>query len=189
MSLAVHASLLTLLAAGGAAAEGEGGLSAMFDVGQSSLIWTVVIFLLALPLMWKVVFGPITRALEERENQTREAAAAADAAREEVARMKDAIQADLDSARREAAAKVEEAKGRAEAREKEILASARAEAERDRARAKAEIDRALASAREVLRNDAVTLGLGVAEQVIGREFSDQDQARLLQDFQKEVATN
>ena len=40
--------------------EGEG--LQIFDVGQSSMLWTVLIFMLALPLMWKFVFGPITKA-------------------------------------------------------------------------------------------------------------------------------
>jgi F-type H+-transporting ATPase subunit b len=35
--------------------------------GGGNLLWTLVIFLVALPFMWKVVMGPVTRALEERD--------------------------------------------------------------------------------------------------------------------------
>ena len=162
------------------AAEGEKpGIAQMFEVGQSSFYWTLIIFLLSLPFMWKMVFGPITKALEEREDAAREAARAAEAAREETERMKAAIQDDLDAARQEAAKQVAEAKARASA--------AKAEAERERARARQEIEAALAAARETLRREAVGLAVEVAERVISREFSDADQARLVQEFEKEFA--
>lgn len=168
--------------------EGQaGGLSAIFDVGQSSMIWTIVIFLAALLPMWKFVFGPITKALDERELKTREAAKAAEAAKEEAKRVQAAIREDLERARQEAARQVAEARTRAEAREKEILAAARAQAEADRQRAKDEIERALAAARETLRAEAVGLGIQVAERVISREFSDADQARLESELEREVA--
>lgn len=170
------------------AADGEKpGIAQMFEVGQSSFYWTLVIFLLSLPFMWKMVFGPITKALEEREDAARESARAAEAAREETERMKAAIQEDLDAARQEAAKQVAEAKARASAREQELMASAKAEAERERARARQEIEAALTAARETLRREAVGLAVEVAERVISREFSDADQARLVQEFEKEFA--
>mgnify|MGYP003962463551 CR=1 FL=1 len=165
------------------------GIAQMFDVGKSSFYWTLAIFLLALPFMWKMVFGPIVAALEEREDAARESARAAEAAREETERMKAAIQEDLDAARREAANQVAEAKVRASEREQELMSAAKAEAERERARAHREIENSLASAREILRKEAVTLAIDVAERVIVREFSEADQQRLVADFQSEVAKN
>lgn len=170
------------------AADGEKpGIAQMFEVGQSQFYWTLVIFLLSLPFMWKMVFGPITKALEEREDAARESARAAEAAREETERMKAAIQEDLDAARQEAAKQVAEAKARASAREQELMAAAKVEAERERVRARQEIEAALAAARETLRREAVGLAVEVAERVISREFSDADQARLVQEFEKEFA--
>jgi F-type H+-transporting ATPase subunit b len=176
-------SLLILVSEG----EEHAGIADMFNVGLSSFYWTLAIFLIALPFMWKMVFGPITSALEEREGAAREAARAAEAAREETERMKAAIQEDLDAARQEAAKQVAEAKARASAREQELMASAKAEAERERSRARQEIEAALTAARETLRREAVVLAVEVAERVISREFSDADQARLVTEFEKEFA--
>jgi len=176
-----HLSLSTVLSG-----EGGNGIASLLDVGQSSMIWTILIFVIALPLMWKFVFGPITKALETREDQAREAAAAAEAARSEIERMKASIQEDLADARREAAEQVKAAKVRAADREKELLASAKEEAAKERARAKADIDQSLMTAREVLRQEAVRLGIDVAQQVISREFSSSDQDRLVQDFQSKI---
>jgi len=168
---------------------GENGLDSLLDVGASSFFWTPLIFLLALPVLWIFVFGPITKALEERENNSRNAAAAAEAAREDTERMKAAIQEDLDAARREAAKQVAEAKARAAEREKELMSAAKEEAEKERARAHADIEQALNSAREILRKEAVQLGVDVAQQVIKREFSDEDQQRLVADFQNQANLN
>jgi len=176
--------LLTLVAD----EEAAGGIASMFEVGQSSFYWTLIIFLLSLPFMWKMVFGPITKALEEREDATREAARAAESAREETERMKAAIQADLDAARQEAAKQVAEAKQRASEREQELMAAAKAEAERERMRARKEIETALAAARETLRKESVQLAVEIAEQVVSREFSEADQARLITDFEKQLAS-
>jgi len=165
------------------------GLSSLLDVGASSYLWTILIFVLSLPFMWKFVFGPIARALEERETGARAAAKEAEEARAETERIKAAIQEDLEQARREAAASVAEAKSRAAERERELMAAAKAEAEKERARAHAEIENALTSARETLRRDAVELGVEVAEQVIGRTFSDEDQQRLVEDFRGGLAAD
>lgn len=175
--------LLTLVAD----EEHGGGIASMFDVGQSSFFWTLIIFLLSLPFMWKMVFGPIAAALEEREDAAREAARAAEAAREETERMKAAIQTDLEAARQEAAKQVAEAKQRASEREQELMASAKAEAERERARARQEIETALTSARETLRRESVQLAVEIAEQVISREFNESDQSRLINEFEQELA--
>ena len=176
-----HLSLSTVLSG-----EGGNGIASLLDVGQSSMIWTVLIFVIALPLMWKFVFGPIAMALETREEQAREAAAAAEEARLEIERMQASIQEDLEIARREAAEQANAAKTRAADREKELLAAAKEEAAKERARAKADIDQSLVAAREILRQEAVRLGLDVAQQVISREFSSSDQDRLVQDFQAKI---
>ncbi|MBC8330325.1 MAG: F0F1 ATP synthase subunit B [Planctomycetes bacterium] len=169
------------------AAPSEGGLDPF--AGSSSIYWTILIFALSLPVMWKVVFGPISKALLDRESQAREAASAAEAAKEETQRMKEAIQADLDLARKEAAHRVAEAKARAEVREKEILAAAKDEAERERARTRVEIERAKESALQELRAAAVSLSVDMAERVISREFSDADQRRLVDELQQEFSSN
>ncbi|MDP6940545.1 MAG: F0F1 ATP synthase subunit B [Planctomycetota bacterium] len=167
----------------------EGGLSSMFDVGQSSFIWTIVIFLISLPFMWKVVFGPIAKALEDREEATRQAAQVAEAAREETETLRAEIEADLAEARREARERVREAESRAEAKEKEILAKARDEAERERQRSREEIESAKASALEELRATAVELGVGIAEKAISREFGNEDQQRLVSELQRDLSKN
>ncbi len=166
----------------------EGGGLDLF-AGESAIYWTLLIFLISLPLLWKVVYGPVSKALQERESQTREAARAAESAREETARLREAVQQDLDQARREAAERVAQAQARAEAREKEILAEAKAAGEKERRRAQEEIARAKSAAMEELRRLSVDLSVGLAERVISREFGAEDQQRLVAELEKEISEN
>ena len=48
-------------------AAGDGKFNPLDPNGAGNLIWTLLIFLLALPFMWKMVFGPISAALLERD--------------------------------------------------------------------------------------------------------------------------
>ena len=52
----------------------EGGGFNPFEFATGATFWTWVIFLLSLPLMWKVVFGPITHGLAARDQQVVDAA-------------------------------------------------------------------------------------------------------------------
>jgi F-type H+-transporting ATPase subunit b len=154
-----------------------------------NLVWTLIIFGIAVPLLSRLVFMPIARAMEERETKVRDSAKAAEAARAETEKMRATVQQELENARQEAARQVAEAKRRAAEREQELMAAAKAEAERERDRARAEIEHALRAAREQLRRDAVGLAVGVAERVIGREFSSADQQRLIGEFERAAAKN
>lgn len=171
-----------------AASEG-GSLWAFSGEYLPNLVWTLVIFGVALPLLWKLVFRPIATAMEERETKVRDSAAAAERARAETEALRASIQQELEQARQEASRQVAEAKRRAGEREQELMAAAKAEAERERARARAEIEQAVRGAREQLRRDAVSLAVGVAERVIGREFSAADQQRLVAEFEQAAAKN
>lgn len=46
-------------------------------------MWTWIAFLVALPLMWKFVYGPITSALEDRDRKVDDAIKAAESARKQ----------------------------------------------------------------------------------------------------------
>lgn len=177
----MHASLLL--------ASSSGGLWIFDGSFWPNLLWTLLIFGIALPLLWKLIFRPIATAMEARENGVRASAMAAEQARAETERLRASVQAELENARLEAGRQVADAKRRAAEREQELMALAKVEAERERQRARAEIDLAVRSAREQLRREGVALAIDVAERVIRREFSAADQQRLITDFEKSTSKN
>ncbi|MEZ6019486.1 MAG: F0F1 ATP synthase subunit B [Planctomycetota bacterium] len=145
---------------------------------MGALFWTLVIFLIALPFMWKLVFGPITQALSDRDGRANAAIEAAERAGVEAESAQAAVEVALGEARMEAQKLVASAKDRAEVRERDIVDNARKEAEAmissARSTIAAERDKALSSIRE----EVVQLSLGAASKVLGRNVGSEDDRRM-----------
>lgn len=160
---------------------GEGGFNPL-DVNTGSFFWTLVIFAIALPFMWKVVFGPITAALYARDAQASEAAQAAERARDEAAKDRAQIEVQLGEAQAEAARQLQAARERAEVRERDIVENAKKEAaamiDGARTQIHAEQEKALAT----IRAEVVDLSLAAASKVISRNVGSEDDRRMVQDF-------
>ena len=158
--------------------ESEGGFNPL-EVNAGSFIWTLVIFAIALPFMWKVVFGPITAALYERDVKASEATTAAEKAREEAAKSAAKVEVALGEAQAEAARHLATARERAEARENDIVEKAKREAsamiDGARTQIQAEQEKALAT----IRAEVVELSLSAASKVIGRSVNSEDDRRLV----------
>lgn len=169
----------------GLAAEGK------FDVfdpnGAGNLVWTLVIFGLSLPLMWKFVFGPITAALFERDERASAAIEAAKRAEETAERLRGDMEVARGEAQREAAKLLADARGRAEARERDIVENAKKEAtamiDGARRQIHAEQEKAIAA----IRSEVVDLSLSAASQVLGRSVRSEDDQRLARELVAKAA--
>ena len=93
-----------------AAAGGGEGLGALLDFAPGAMLWTWIAFLVALPVMWKMVYGPITKALDERDSKVEDAIRDAEKSRQEAAQQMAAAQQELDKARAEGRRMVEAAR-------------------------------------------------------------------------------
>jgi F-type H+-transporting ATPase subunit b len=180
-AIAIFATTPLATASLAAAAE-EGGFNPL-DLSQASgLFWTCVIFLVALVPIWKMVMGPITKALEDRDEKAAAAvAAAAQSSRDaESARM--AVESKLAEAQTEAAKLVDAARGRAEAVERQLKdeAAKQAAALVDRARSEiqSEQDKAIAA----IRREVVDVSLSAAEKVLARKVDGSDDKRLVEEL-------
>ena len=114
------------------AVSAEGGGFNLFQWQPGAAIWSIVIFLLALPLMIKFVFGPITRALDERDKKVEAAAAAAEDARRAAEEAVANAASEREEARAEARQMVQAAQARAERQAQEALEAAKAASPRER---------------------------------------------------------
>jgi F-type H+-transporting ATPase subunit b len=73
-------SLLNLIALGD---DKPRSLNALLEFAPGATIWTLIVFFVALPVMWKFVYGPITKALEDRDQKVEDSILAADKARKD----------------------------------------------------------------------------------------------------------
>ncbi len=153
-----------------------------FEFAGGATFWTWVSFLLALPLMWKFVFGPITSALEERDNKVEEAIVAAEAARAEAQAQTEATRAELEKARAEARQMVHEATARAERQAAEALAQAKAEADRQVQKAAQEIEAQKQKALLEIRAEVVGMAISSAGRILKQEVDAEANQRLVNEF-------
>ena len=157
----------------------EGGFDPLDLANGGNLVWTLVIFIIALPLMWKVVFSKIADALVERDSKVADAIASAERASVEAEKSRAAVEVALGEAQAEAAKLMAQARERAETRERDIIENAKTEAgamiESARSAITAEQEKALAA----IRNEVVELSLNAASQVIGRNVGSEDDRRLV----------
>jgi len=162
--------------------EGSGGFDPMDFSGFGNAFWTFLIFFLAVPLIWKMVMGPIVGALQERDDQTANAIKEAKSAKEEAEKARAAAEVARGEAQAEVAKLMSEARERAEAREHEIIAAAKQEGanliEAARAAIRAEQDKALSA----IRAEVVDLSLHAATKVLSRNVESEDDRRVVEEL-------
>ncbi len=163
----------------------EGGFEPL-KVVTGAGFWTLLIFVLSLPFMWKNVFGPITKALAERDERAESAIAKADAARAGAEKAQFETERQLEAARLETQRQIREAKERAEKQAQELLAKAHQEAEASRQKAVAEIDAERRRAIAEIRDLSVDVSLNAASKLMKRDMSGKDQKTFVKDFLSKV---
>ena len=135
-------------------------------------IWTVLIFLVVLFILWKFAFGPIANALSDREKCIQASLDEAKKAREAMEAMKADNERILNEAREERAKMLREAK---EAKD-QIVAEAREKANQEYNRivedAQKQIDNQRMAAMIDIKNQVGQMVLEVSEKVLRRELSD-----------------
>lgn len=160
----------------------EGGGFNPFEFVPGAAIWTLVAFLLALPLMHKFVFGPILVALEKRDQKVEDAILAAGDAQKRAEEQVAAAKQQLEEARAEGRRMVQDALLRAERQAQEALREAKAEAERQLKKARESIDAERRRALMDIRQEVVQLSIAASSRILGKSVDDQTNRALVQDF-------
>jgi F-type H+-transporting ATPase subunit b len=153
---------------------------------NATLIAQLIVFLILVGFTMKFVWPPIVKALDERAQKISDGLSAADKAKTELANANKRVEAQLSSARNDAAQRladaerlaqsmVEEAKGRATEEGAKIVAAARAEAQQESLKA-----------RETLRDQVAALAVKGAEQILKREVNAGVHAELLTRLKTEL---
>ncbi len=162
--------------------EGHGqGFNPLSPDGLGSFVWTLIIFVISLPAIWKFVMGPVTTALLERDSRAERAIEAAQKASGDAERAKVEVEARLAEARAEASRIVAESRARAESVGKQVEAASRAEAGKLLEQAKREIGVEREKALATIRGEVVELTMSAASAVLQRNVGSEDDRRLVGD--------
>ena len=142
-------------------------------------IWTVVVFVLLLAVLWKFAWGPILAGLEKREHAIAEEIASAKRQHEEANALVAQYEARLAAAGDEVRALLDEARRDADHARQAILAEAKSAAEAERLRALHEIESATDGALRSLAERSAQLAVELAGKIVRHNLTPADHTRLI----------
>jgi F-type H+-transporting ATPase subunit b len=136
-----------------------------------SVFWVIFFVLLLTVILDRLLFKPILRVIQQREEAIRSARDLAERSAAEARAATAEFEQKTSAARAEVYRQMDEMRRAALAERAEILARTRAEAEAEIAAAAARLDADAAEARRRLEADAEALGAAAAERILGRKVS------------------
>ncbi len=155
-----------------------------FDIWTSVLTAInvgIVIYVLKL-----LLFGPVGKILQEREDKIESSLNKAAAAQKEAEELLEKYQAQLGAAKKEAQEIIERANKVGMQTREEIINEAQKEAEKTLEKAKREIQGEKAKALEQIRKEAAVLAVMAAGKVINQQLDPDQHQRLVQEYINEV---
>jgi F-type H+-transporting ATPase subunit b len=170
------------LASEGAKGEEQPGIINL----NMTLLVQMVNFLILIVLLQRFLYKPLTQFLATRADGIKRSLEEAKAAREAAAKAQQEYEARIAATRREAAALRESAVREVEEERQRLLKVSRDEAARLLTEAKAQIEQEVKRAKAELRAEVVGLSLGVAERLIGRSLTTDDDRRLAEQVVREI---
>ena len=170
------------LASEGAKGEEQPGIINL----NMTLLVQMVNFLILIVLLQRFLYKPLTQFLATRADGIKRSLEEAKAAREAAAKAQQEYEARIAATRREAAALRESAVREVEEERQRLLKVSRDEAARLLTEAKAQIEQEVKRAKAELRAEVVGLSLGVAERLIGRSLTTDDDRRLAERVVQEI---
>jgi len=175
-------TLALLLATATPALAAEEGGTNLLSPNAGLMFWTLIIFVLLMAVLWKFAFGPITRAVEAREQALSEAIEAAKRDRDEAAQLLAEHKRQIDAARAEAQRFIAEGRALGEKMRTDMLEQTRREQADLLERARREIDAEKGRAIAELRREAVELAIAGASRVVERNLDSATNRQLVESF-------
>ncbi len=161
------------------AAEGEASPTPL--AWQSNLaIWTGVVFLILLFVLWRFAWGPIADGLHKRETRIADDIASADRINEEAKQLLASYEEKLARANEDVRQLLDKARRDAADISRQIVDKAREDAEAEHRQALLEIDHATSAALKDLAERSATLAVDLAGRIVGSRLEPRDHSQLIQ---------
>mgnify|MGYP001238457636 FL=1 len=151
--------------------------------------WAVFSFVVVLAILWKTLIPKITAAMDERAEKIREALEAADQAKADAEAAMATHQGNLETARQESRAIIDEGKRDAEKVKAQIIEDANREAGEISQRVTREIELAKDAALDDLHQRSVALSIDLASKLIDKNLKAKDNQKLIDETVKGFSGN
>ena len=158
----------------------EGGGLTPFSINPGLILWTLIVFIVLLALLWKFGWPAILKSVEERERRIQKQLDEAEKARAEAAQLLEQQRRAIEKARNESQEILAKAKVVATKEREALLAKTREEQDQLLERARREIDAEKEKAILALRKEAVDLAIAAASKLLEQKLdSEADRRRVL----------
>ena len=164
----------------------SGGKNLLTQVTPGLYIWTIITFLLLFYVLAKFAWKPLLKMLEERENLIKSSLGDAEKARQELEKINSESEVIISQARSEAQSILSDGKATAEKIKDDTIAKAKDEASKIREDAKHQIQVEKDKAITDIKKEVVDLSISVAEKLINKNISEQDNSSLIEESLKKI---
>ncbi len=153
---------------------------------NATLLIQIVAFVLLIWFVNKVLWGPISKLMEERQKRIADGLSAAEKGKRELEMAEKRAKEVLKDAKEQAQNIIGQAEKRANEIVDDAKTKAQEEAERVRAGAQAELAQEVAAAREQLRTEVASLAAAGAGQILAREIDAKSHQDILDRLVKQI---
>jgi F-type H+-transporting ATPase subunit b len=143
-------------------------------------LWTAVVFLCLLAVLWKFAWGPLAAALDRREKGIADQIADAEAANQKAKDVLADYEQKLADAKNEVRGIVEQGRRDAEKLGRELLDKAKEEASAEHARAVKQIEAAADAAVKGLADRSAAMAVDLAGKIVSAKLNPADHAQLIE---------
>jgi F-type H+-transporting ATPase subunit b len=154
----------------------------MFDLNLGLSVWTTLVFLSLLGILWKFAWGPVLAAVDARESGIQDTLDKAAHEREEAAKLLAEHKQQMAEARRQQQQLIAGGKEAGEKVRQDIEEKARAEGQALIERARESIEREKDAAIEALRKESVDLALAAAAKLMQANLDDSSDRALVMGY-------
>ena len=153
-----------------------------FDINGGVIIWTVIIFVILLGLLYRLAYPALLKMVAEREQRIQKQLEEAEKANAEAQRLLEEHKKQIAAARNEAQDILAKAKSVSQKERETLLAKAREEYDALLGRARKDIDAEKEKAIQALRREAVELSIAAASRVIEANLDTDANRKLVSNF-------
>lgn len=158
----------------------------MIEINLALLLTQIATFIVAMVVVWRMFWGPLTRMMKERAEKISSDLERAETGRREIEALEADYRRRLSAIEEQARKEIKDAMHKGNQAKEEILAGARQEAQRILEKAQQDLAREREQVIRELRGQVADLSLSAVERLIGNGVDQQVQKRLLNEFLGEL---
>ena len=156
------------------------------EINYHDLFWAIVNFVVLLAILYKFLYGPMLKMMEDRQNGIKNNISQAEEIRNEAEALRAQLSADMTNARKEAQDIINSAGKIAQEMKNEIIDQARSSALKITEKAQEEIQREKEEALSDIRNEVANLVILAAGKVLGDTMTIEQHRQQVEKYIQEV---